>query len=130
MAKNPSKVLLVDDNPIILDLMRRGLEPHAEISACADSTDALLQCMTNPPDLFICDYRMPGLDGKMFLEKLRTRPETQSIRVILVAVKSDIDEKLRPVADSVEEFVTKPSTLRNWPRRRKRSWRESTGRRS
>ena len=107
-SKNATKVLLVDDNPLILDLMRRGLEPHADIAGCTDGTDALLQCISSPPDLVICDYRMPGLDGRQFVEKLKARPETRAVRVILVATKSDIDEKLRPMADHVEEFFEKP----------------------
>ena len=106
--KNTTRVLLVDDNPLILDLIRRGLEPHADISTCTDGTDALLQCIGSPPDLVICDYRMPGLDGRQFVEKLKARPETRAVRVILVATKSDISEKLRAVTDQVEEFIEKP----------------------
>ncbi len=106
--KNSTKVLIVDDNPLILDLMRRGVEPHADIVTCRDGTDALLQCISSPPDLVICDYRMPGLDGRQFLEKIKARPETRAVRVILVATKADIDEKLRAVADHVEEFFEKP----------------------
>ena len=107
-AEKATKVMLVDDNRLILDLMRRGIEPHAEIQTCTDATEAFLQCVENPPDLVICDYRMPGLDGSQFVEKLKARPETKGVHVILVAVKSDINEKLRPVADSVEEFFVKP----------------------
>ena len=111
LSKNGTTVLLVDDNPLILDLMRKALAPHAHIETCADSTDALLQCISNPPGLVICDYRMPGLDGRQFVEKLRARPETRTVRVILMALKSDIDEKLRPLADTVEDFVAKPFYL-------------------
>ncbi|MBI3895273.1 MAG: DUF4388 domain-containing protein [Acidobacteria bacterium] len=108
MAKSETRVLLVDDNPLIVDLMRRAVEPLAEIAACTDSTDALLLCIQKPPDLVICDYRMPGLDGSQLIRKLKEIPATQGIRVILVAIKSDIDEKLRPMADVVEEFFVKP----------------------
>jgi CheY-like chemotaxis protein len=107
-SKNTTRVLLVDDNPLILDMMRKGLEPHADIATCQDGTDALLQCIGSPPDLVICDYRMPGLDGRQFVEKLKARPETRAVRVILVATKSDISEKLRPMTDQVEEFFEKP----------------------
>ncbi len=107
-AEKASRVMLVDDNRLILDLMKRGIEQHAEIQTCTDATEALLQCVKNPPDLVICDYRMPGLNGSEFVQKLKAQAETQGVRVILVAVKSDINEKLRPVADSVEEFFAKP----------------------
>ena len=106
--KNPTKLLLVDDNPLILELMQKGVAGHAAVQTCTDATDALLQCIAAPPDLVICDYRMPGLDGRQFAEKLKARPETRAVRVILVATKSDIDEKLRGMADRVEEFFEKP----------------------
>ncbi len=112
-TSNRTRLLLVDDNPLIVELMRKGLEPHAEVSTLTDSTDALLQCIASPPDLVICDFRMPGLNGRQLVEKLRARPETKAVRVIMVAAKPDIDEKLRPLADSVEEFVVKPFYLRD-----------------
>lgn len=103
-----ARVLVVDDNPLILELMRKALDPHAEITACADSTKALVQCVTGPPDLVICDYRMPGVNGKQLVEALRAQPQTQSLPVILMAAQSDIDETLRPIADVIEEFLVKP----------------------
>ena len=107
-TKNSMSILLVDDNPLILDLLKNALEPHAGIAACSDATDALLQCLSNPPDLVICDYRMPGLDGRQFVEKLKSRAQAGGVKVVLVATKTDIDEKLRPVAEMVEEFFEKP----------------------
>jgi DNA-binding response OmpR family regulator len=108
MSKRASTVFLLDDNPLILDLLRRALEPHADVSAFNDSTDALLQCIAAPPDLIMCDYKMPGLDGRQFVQKLRARAETKAVRIVMLAAKTDIEEKLRPLADSVEEFVAKP----------------------
>lgn len=109
---NRARVLLVDDNPLILDLMKKGLQAFADLSPCADSTQALVQCVSAPPDLVICDYRMPGVDGKQFVEALRKQPQTQSLPVILMAAQSDIDEKLRSLSDTVEEFLVKPFYVR------------------
>jgi len=110
---NRARVLLIDDNALILDLMRKALEPLAEITPCGDSTQALLQCVSHPPDLVICDYRMPGLDGKQLVEALRGQPQTKSLPVILMAAQSDIADKLRPLADTVEEFIVKPFYVRD-----------------
>src|SRR5215469_17181232 len=63
------KVLVVDDNALVLDLLMRGLAPHCEALAAADGGDALLKIVDEPPDLIICDYRMPGLDGRQLYEK-------------------------------------------------------------
>ena len=120
MAKSNAKVMLVDDNPLILDILRRGIEPYAEALAFTDSTAALAQCLENPPDLVICDFRMPEMDGGQFLQKLKLNPELKSVRVILVAAKSDIEEHLRPFTDQVEEFYIKPFFMKELAARAKK----------
>jgi DNA-binding response OmpR family regulator len=120
MAKTNANVMLVDDNPIILDIMRRGIEPYADPRTCTDPNAALAQCLENPPDLLICDFRMPELDGGQFLQKLRLNPDMKSVRVILLAAKSDIEEHLRPFADQVEEFYQKPFYMKELAARAKR----------
>jgi len=108
VAKSAARVLLVDDNPLIVNLMKRAVEPLAEVACCTDAGQALARCLENPPDLLICDYRMPGLDGMALAGKLKENPKTTAVRVILVAAKSDIDTRLRAMADRVEEFFVKP----------------------
>ena len=120
MSKSNAKVMLVDDNPVILDILRRGIEPYAEPLTFTDATAALAQCLANPPDLVICDYRMPDMDGGQFLQKLKLNPEMKSVRVILVAAKSDIEEHLRPFADQVEEVAQKPFYMKELAARAKR----------
>jgi CheY-like chemotaxis protein len=102
------KVLVVDDNALILDLLMKNLAPHCDVRAAADGADALLKIVDDPPDLVLCDYKMPGLDGRQLYEKLRTRPQTRQIPFIFLASRGDIEEKLRPVVDGVEEFIPKP----------------------
>jgi CheY-like chemotaxis protein len=120
MSKSHTKVMLIDDNPVILDLMRRGIEPYAEIFAFTDATAALARCLESPPDLVICDFRMPEMDGGQFVQKLRIRPETKSVKVMLVASKSDIEEHLRPFTDMVEEFAQKPFYIKELASRAKK----------
>ncbi len=102
------KVLVVDDNALILDLLMRNLAPHCDVRAASDGADALLKIVDDPPDLVLCDYKMPGLDGRQLYEKLRARPQTTKIPFIFLASRGDIEEKLRPVVDGVEEFIPKP----------------------
>jgi CheY-like chemotaxis protein len=120
MSKSKAKVMLVDDNPVILDILQRGLEALAETTAFTDSSAALLRCASEPPDLVICDFRMPELDGGQFVQKLKLRPETSGVRVILLATKSDIEEHLRPMTDMVEEFAQKPFYIRELAGRAKK----------
>jgi CheY-like chemotaxis protein len=114
------KVLVVDDNALILDLLMKGLLPHCDARAAADGADALLKIVDDPPDLVVCDYRMPGLDGRQLYEKLRGRQQTKSIPFIFLASRSDIEEKLRPIVEGVEEFIPKPFFLKDLVRRAKK----------
>lgn len=114
------KVLVVDDNALVLDLLMKGLAPHCDARAAADGADALLRIVDEPPDLVVCDYRMPGLDGRQLYEKLRTRQQTKQIPFIFLASRSDIEEKLRPIVEGVEEFIPKPFFLKDVVRRAKK----------
>src|SRR6202048_2554903 len=109
--KTPShvvQVLIVDDNPLVRDLMCQGMEPHCSVISAADGADALLKAIDTPPDLIISDFRMPGLDGRQLFEKLRGRDSTRNIPFVFVASRGDIEEKLRPAGGGVEDFVSKP----------------------
>jgi CheY-like chemotaxis protein len=107
------KVLVVDDNPLVRDLMARGMETLCEVTTATDGGDALMKVIDDPPDLIISDYKMPGLDGRQLYEKLRGREQTRHIPFIFAAGRADIEEKLRPLVDGVEDFIPKPFFLRD-----------------
>lgn len=113
------RVLVVDDNVLVLDLLMKGLKAHCDAHAAADGADALLKIVDDPPDLVICDYRMPGLDGRKLFEKVRGRQQTKQVPFIFMASRNDIEEKLR-VLDGVEELITKPFFIRDLVRRAKK----------
>lgn len=114
------KVLLVDDNPMVLGLLRDALVPLAKVTTAGDGADALLKAVDESPDLLVSDYRMPGMDGRQLVEKLRSRSSTSGISVILLATKSDISEKLAVQEHSADDFVEKPFFLREATQRIKR----------
>jgi CheY-like chemotaxis protein len=114
------KVLVVDDNPLVLDLVVKGLAPHADTRAATDGAEALLKIVDDPPDLIVCDYRMAGLDGRGLYDKLHAREQTRKIPFIFLASRGDIEEKLRPMVESAEEFITKPFFLKDVVQRAKK----------
>src|SRR5579871_471320 len=107
------KLLLADDNPLIRDLVSKGMEPFCEVQIAADGADALLKVIDEPPDLILCDYKMPGLDGRQLFEKLRGRQSTRHIPFLFMASRADIEERLRPLVDGVEDFITKPFLVKD-----------------
>ena len=116
---NDVKVLVVDDNPMVLGMLQGALTPLGIVTTAADGADALLKAVDDPPDLLVSDYRMPGMDGRQLVEKLKSRPKTAGISVIMLATKADITEKLS-LHDPVDDFVEKPFFLKEATRRIKR----------
>src|ERR1017187_8943093 len=115
------QVLIVDDNPLIRDLMCHGMESHCTVISATDGADALLKAVDNTPDLIISDFRMPGLDGRQLLVKFRGRENTRNIPFVFVASRGDIEEKLRPsVGGGVEDFIPKPFFIADLVRQTKK----------
>src|SRR6267143_1929182 len=102
------KLLLAEDNPLVRELIVKGLEPFCELEICTDGADALLKVVDAPPDVILCDYKMPGLDGRQLFEKLRGRESTRHIPFLFMASRPDIEERLRPLVAVVENFIPKP----------------------
>jgi CheY-like chemotaxis protein len=105
------KVLLVDDNPMVLGMLKQALTPLAEVGTANDAADALLKAIDDPPDVLVSDFRMPGMDGRQLLEKLKSRPATAGIAVILMASKADISDRLSQ--EAVEDCIEKPFFLKD-----------------
>ncbi len=107
------KLLLADDNPLVRELVAKGLEPYCEVEQSSDGADALLKVIDTPPDVILCDYKMPGMDGRQLFEKLRAREATKHIPFLFMASRPDIEERLRPLVDGVEDFITKPFLVKD-----------------
>ena len=96
-----------------------GAGPLGRVATAGDAADALLKAVDDPPDLLVCDFRMPGMDGRQLIEKLNSRPATANFAVIMLATKTDINERLSQ-QDPVDDFVEKPFFLKEATRRIKR----------
>jgi len=118
MADNV-KLLVVDDNPMVLAMLQQAWSSMATVTTAADAADALLKAVDEPPDLLVCDYRMPGMDGRQLVEKLKSRPATANFSTVLMASKADIAERLSP-QDAADDYLEKPFFLKDATRRVKR----------
>jgi len=116
---NEVRLLLVEDNPMVLGMLQQALSPLAVVTAASESADALLKAVDDPPDLVVSDYRLPGMDGRQLIEKLRSRPKTANFSAVLMANKADIAERLSP-QDAADDYLEKPFFLREAVKRIKR----------
>lgn len=85
------RVLLIDDEPTILEVIRTGLHVIAghEVLACASGEDAARRASTFKPDLLLIDLMMPGMDGIAALAALRSLPALNSVPVVFISATVD-----------------------------------------
>lgn len=118
--QNDVKILLVDDNPMVLGMLRDALTPLAKVTTAGDGADALLKAVDDAPDLLVSDFRMPGMDGRQLVDKLKSRAGTKNLSVVLLATKADISEKLTTQDHLADDYVEKPFFLKEAVQRIKR----------
>jgi CheY-like chemotaxis protein len=79
MASNV-KILLVDDNPMVLGMLQQALSAMGEVTVATDAADALLKAIDDLPDVLISDYRMPGMDGRQSWKNSKTGRQRRASR--------------------------------------------------
>jgi excisionase family DNA binding protein len=84
------KVVVVDDDPVVLASLRRTLSKRFELTTFQDPFDALVAVGSLQPDAMIFDVKLPGLDGLKCLERLRLIDATSHIRCIVYSEHEDM----------------------------------------
>ena len=103
------KILVVDDNPDQIDLIRLILEKAGfAIGTAANGTDALIKTRSISPDLIILDLMLPGLNGFDICETLRKDPLTASVPVIMLTGLCSQFGRMAGLESGANEFLTKP----------------------
>lgn len=102
------RVLVVDDDPELREMMTLVLEPAYEVLLAADGEASLAIAHAERPDLILMDQYMPRLDGLGALEKLRADPVTEDVPVILVSGRADESIRVRGLDLGAVDFLAKP----------------------
>jgi len=104
-----SKILVAEDNPLNLELIREILEAcgHEVIEAC-DGQQALDKLAASVPDLVLLDIQMPVLDGYAVLRELRQTPRFASLRVLALTAYAMEGDRERALGAGFDGYLTKP----------------------
>ena len=104
-----ARVLLVDDTPANLKLLRQALEPEGYSILVAPSGEAALKLAPSAhPDLILLDVQMPGLDGFETCRCLKQDPVTQDIPVIFVTARAETESVVEGFRAGGIDYVVKP----------------------
>ena len=104
-----SKILVVDDEEDILELLRFNLTKEGFAVVCAASgEEALKSALSNRPDLILLDLLLPGMDGLEVARRLKQDHSTKEIPVIMVTAKGEEADIVTGLEVGAEDYITKP----------------------
>lgn len=106
------KILVVDDQPINVQLLKRKLErENLHILPAYSGKEALNVVATEKPDLILLDVMMPDMDGIEVCQRLQASEATRSIPVIFITARSSKEGKLEGLGVGAVDYITKPIDL-------------------
>ncbi len=111
-ATTQDTILVVDDEPAVRSLFSRVLRDagFATLEA-SDGLEAVEILERAPVDLVLLDSTMPRLDGIGAIRRIRLRPEMQTLPIILVTAKAELEDRVRGLAEGADDYLAKPVAL-------------------
>ncbi len=106
---HPDKILIVDDNQVILKILKNILESNNYLVITAlNGIEALKIAYQEKPVLIITDYMMPEMDGMALIKKLKSQLATRFIPVIMLTSKDEVDTEVEIIHAGADDYLTKP----------------------
>jgi len=104
-----SRILVVDDEPDLVELIRHHLtrEKH-EVVCAADGEAALHEARRRLPDLIVLDLMLPGMDGLEVCRRLKSDARTAHIPIVMLTAKGEESDAVIGLAQGADDYVRKP----------------------
>ncbi|HEX9106544.1 MAG TPA: response regulator [Longimicrobiales bacterium] len=113
MATNEvSPILVVDDDPSSLDIVRTFLEARGyRVATAHDGKEALSQMEEVRPCLVLLDVMMPGMDGWEVARVIKNHPDFGPVRIVMLTARSDFTDKQQGLRSGADDYIVKPIRL-------------------
>lgn len=113
MAEVKKSILVVEDEEDILALLQFNLIKAEYAVTCATcGEEALNRIREQQPDLILLDLMLPGMDGFEICRRLRTRPTTQELPIIMLTARGEEEDVVRGLELGADDYVTKPFSVK------------------
>ena len=107
-----ANILIVEDEEALALLLRYNLEAEGyEVETVARGDEADLLLKEHSPDLVILDWMLPGLSGIELCRRLRARPETKQLPIIMLTARGEESERVRGLATGADDYIVKPLSV-------------------
>lgn len=108
-----ARILLVEDEPAIQELIVCNLELAGHEAVRADSAEQALESIRDSlPDLVLLDWMLPGVSGIEICRRLKTRAETRDIPVIMLSARTEETDRVRGLETGADDYVVKPFSVK------------------
>ena len=109
MKKRSTKILLVDDEPDILEIVGYNLSQEGyQIITASNGKEAIIKAKSEIPDLIIMDVMMPVMDGMEACENIRKIPELNHVIVTFLTARSEDYSQVAGFDAGADDYITKP----------------------
>ncbi len=102
------KILTVDDDPDILDVLELTLSEHYDVIQANNGAEGLKIIQQKIPDLIICDYMMPVMNGREFCKSLKKDVLLRHIPIIMLTGKGEVHDRISGIEAGVDDYMVKP----------------------
>jgi two-component system, OmpR family, phosphate regulon response regulator PhoB len=107
-----ARILIVEDEEPLSLLLRYNLEAEGyEVETVARGDEADLRLRETLPDLVVLDWMLPGLSGIELCRRLRARPETKALPIIMLTARGEESERVRGLATGADDYIVKPFSV-------------------
>ena len=107
-----ARILIVEDEEALSMLLRYNLEAEGyEVDSVARGDEAETRLKEKTPDLIVLDWMLPGLSGIELCRRLRARPQTQALPIIMLTARGEESEKVRGLATGADDYIVKPFSV-------------------
>ena len=109
MENKKNKILVVDDDPDIIEIISYNLKKeNYKVFSCYNGTDSIKIAEKEKPDLIILDLMMPGMDGIQVCEKLRSKNEFNNTIIMFLSARGEDFTHIAAYDAGADDFVNKP----------------------
>ena len=112
MSAAQPKVLVVEDEPAQREVLAYNLEAEGfHVDRAENGDEALLLVNEAAPDVIVLDWRLPGVSGIEVCRRLKMRPETRTVPIIMLSARSEEVDRVRGLETGADDYVIKPYSV-------------------
>src|ERR1700761_1562200 len=107
-----ARILVVEDEEALTTLLRYNLDAEGyDVETVGRGDDADTRLKERIPDLIVLDWMLPGLSGIELCRRLRARPQTPSLPIIMLTARGEESERVRGLATGADDYIVKPFSV-------------------